>query len=194
MSRKAGVLLGLGTGLLLTGTAVAAGGGGGHGGIDPAKISDLIWRTVNFLVFAAILIKLLAKPAKNFFAGRSQGIAQNLDDLEAQKKAAAQALKAAEARLAEVEAEREKIIQTFIAEGEMEKAKILEKAKLAAARLQEMAAMTIDAETKKAILELKQEVATLAAKMSEDLIKEKITPTDHERLVEEYLTKVVEAH
>ncbi|MDP3183111.1 MAG: ATP synthase F0 subunit B [Desulfobaccales bacterium] len=167
---------------------------GGHGGISPEKMKDFIWRSVNFMVFAAILIKLLAKPAKNFFAKRSQDIAQTLEDLEAQKAAAVQALREAEARLTLVDAEREKIIQQYMAEGELEKAKIVAKAEMVAARIKEMASMTIQQETKKAAQDLKQEVVDLATQLAEDLIKEKVTYADQQQLVEEYLKKVVQAH
>jgi F0F1-type ATP synthase membrane subunit b/b' len=34
----------------------------------------------------------------------------------------------------------------------------------------------------------------LATQLAEDLIKEKVTYTDQQKLVEEYLKKVVEAH
>jgi len=184
--------LGMAGVFLLAAAAVAseAGGAGGHG-VDPAKIQDFIWRSVNFVVFAAILIKLVARPAKEFFAKRAQDIAQNLSDLEAKKAAVSQALAAAEARLAQVEAEREKIIQQYLAEGEMEKGKILDKANQVAARIKEMAVMTIEQETKKAVRDLKQEVADLATEMAEDLIKEKVTPADQQALVEEYLKKAV---
>jgi F-type H+-transporting ATPase subunit b len=188
-----GALLGVGAGLVMAGVAGAS-EAGGHGGIDPAKVQDMIWRTVNFVVFAGILIKLLTRPAKEFFAKRSQDIAQNLDELEAQKAAAVQALKEAEARLAQVAAEREKLIAQYVAEGEIEKAKILEKANLAAQRIKEMASLTIEQEIKKGAQELKQEVANLATQMAEDLLREKITYADHQQLVEEYLKKVVETH
>jgi F-type H+-transporting ATPase subunit b len=190
-----GAALGMGAGLLLAGAAWAS-EAGGHGGIDPAKVTDLILRTVNFLVFAGLLGYILIKkfPVKDFFKARAQEIAQTLEDLEAQKAAAAQAVKEAEARLATLTAEREKILKQYIAEGEHEKAKILDKANLVAERIRQMAAMTIEAETKKAAQELKEEVVALATKLGEDLIKKKITPTDHQQLVEEYLHKVVERH
>ena len=187
---------GLGAGLLLAGVAAAseAAHGGGHGGVSPEKIQELIWRTVNFVVFAAILIKLVAKPAKNFFAQRSQDVATTLEEAEAKQAAAEAAVKAAETRLAEVAKERQKVIQQFMAEGEMEKAKILEKANLVAARIKEMAAMTIQQETKKAAQGLKEEVVGLATQMATDMIKEKATSADQQGLVEEYLKKVVKTH
>lgn len=182
--------------LILAGVAFGAEAAGEHGGVTPEKIADLIWRTVNFLVFAGILGYLLVKkfPIKDFFAKRSQEIAQSLGELEAKKAAAAQALKEAEARLAQVEAERDKIIRQFVEEGEKEKAKIIEKAEMVASRIKEMAALSIAQETKKAAQQLKQEIALQATELAEKLIKEKITPADQQRLVDEYLEKVVEKH
>jgi F-type H+-transporting ATPase subunit b len=186
---------GLGVGLLLAGAAVASEAAhGGHGAIDPAKIQELIWRTVNFVVFAAILIKLVAKPAKNFFAQRSQDVATTLEELEAKLAEATAAVKTAETRLSEVAQEREKIIQQYMAEGEMEKAKILDKANLVAERIKEMAALSIQQETKKATHELREEIVGMATQMATDMIKEKATYADQQGLVEEYLKKVVETH
>ncbi|OGR29177.1 MAG: hypothetical protein A2139_12885 [Desulfobacca sp. RBG_16_60_12] len=183
---------GLGAGLLLAGVAAAS--EAAHGGVSAEKIQEFIWRTVNFVVFAAILIKLVAKPAKNFFAQRSQDVATTLEEAEAKQAAAEAAVKAAETRLAEVAKERQKVIQQFMAEGEMEKAKILDKANLVAARIKEMAVMTIEQETKKAAQGLKEEVVGLATQMATDMIKEKATKADQQGLVEEYLKKVVKTH
>lgn len=182
--------------MLLAGVAFGAEAGGEHGGITPEKVRDLTFRTANFVVFAGILIYLLTKklPVKDFFAQRSQEIAQSLSDLEAKKAAAALALQEAEARLAEVAAERDQIIQQFVAEGQLEKAKIIQKAEMVAARIKDMAALSIAQETKKAAQELKVEVANQATKLAEELIKKKMTPTDQQRLVDEYLEKVVEKH
>jgi len=192
-----GIFLGLGSLLLTVSVVLASGGeeahGGGHG-ITPEKIQDFIWRTVNFLVFAGILVKLAAKPAKAFFAQRTSDIGESFEELEAKKAEAEAALKAAETRLAEVAGEREKLLEQFIAEGEAEKKKIIDKAEMVATRIKEMAALSIEQETKKAAQELKQEVAEQATQMAEALIKKEITSTDQTKLVEEYLHKVVEKH
>jgi F-type H+-transporting ATPase subunit b len=185
---------GLGAVLLLAGVAAASEAAGGHGGISAEKLQDLLWRTVNFVVFAGILIYLVAKPAKNFFAQRTQDVARSLEEMAAKQAEFEAAVAAAEARLAAVAKERQGVIQQFIAEGEMEKAKILDKANLVAARIKEMAAFTIEQETKKAAQSLKEEVVGLATQMATDMIKEKATYADQQGLVEEYLKKVVETH
>ncbi|MFP3866920.1 MAG: hypothetical protein ACLFUU_01995 [Desulfobacteraceae bacterium] len=202
MSTNTGRSIGSGLGIVLTlagmiliaSVAWATEAGHGGGEHDASRMKDLIWRTANFVVFVGILIKLATKPIKEFFAGRRQQIAQNLEELESQKAAAEKALAEAQAQLATVAEEREKIVQHFIAEGEAEKAKIIERAEQAAARIKEMAALTIEAETKKAADQLKRELVETAAQLSEGLIKENITADDQQRLVDEYLTKVVEAH
>ncbi len=187
----------LGLMMFLVGVALASEAAhGGEHGISPAKIEDFKWRTANFLIFAGLLVYLLVKKidVKAVFAKRSQEIAQTLEDLEAQKAAAAQALKDAEARLAEVAKERDAIIKQYMAEGEIEKAKIIDKANVAAARIKEMASLTIQQEMRKATQNLREEVAGLATKMATDLIKKKATSADQQGLVEEYLKKVVETH
>ena len=191
--RIRGLLLGLLASLAMVGAAWAS-EAGGHGGIDSAKLNDLLWRTVNFVIFAGILYKLAAKPIKQFFASRKIDINTELTDLETQKIKVQKALKEAKAQLAAVAAERDQLIQQYIAEGEAEKAKIIEKAEQSAERLKNMALMTIEAETKKAAADLKREIVETAVKLSERIIKEKIVPEDQQRLVDDYLAKVVEAH
>jgi F-type H+-transporting ATPase subunit b len=188
-------LAGFGIALLLAGTALAAEAAhGGHGGVDSAKLQELLWRTVNFVIFAAVLIKLAAKPVKKLFAQRSEEVATTLEELEAKQTEAEKAIQAAESRLAEVAQAREKIIQQYMAEGELEKAKILEKANLVAERIKEMAALTIQQETKKASQNLREEVVGVATQMATDMIKKKATYADQQGLVEEYLKKVGDTH
>ncbi len=61
---------------LLAFSAYALASGGGEGS------TDIVQRTVNFLIFAGILYYLLATPVKNFFAGRSKDIATELERVQ----------------------------------------------------------------------------------------------------------------
>ncbi len=47
-----------------------------------AESTDIVQRTVNFLIFAGILYYLLAEPIKSFFSGRSAGIAEELEKVQ----------------------------------------------------------------------------------------------------------------
>ncbi len=44
--------------------------------------TDIVQRTVNFLLFAGLIWYLVGEPAKNFFASRSQGIADDLKKVQ----------------------------------------------------------------------------------------------------------------
>jgi len=44
--------------------------------------TDIVQRTVNFLLFFGLIWYLIAEPAKNFFAARSQGIADELQKVQ----------------------------------------------------------------------------------------------------------------
>ncbi|MEA1891497.1 MAG: F0F1 ATP synthase subunit B [Campylobacterota bacterium] len=60
---------------MLSTYALASGGGEGGG-------TDIVQRTVNFLLFAGLIWYLVAEPAKNYFAARSQGIADELQKVQ----------------------------------------------------------------------------------------------------------------
>jgi len=44
--------------------------------------TDIVQRTVNFLLFAGLIWYLVAEPVKNYFASRSQGIADELQKVQ----------------------------------------------------------------------------------------------------------------
>jgi len=62
--------------LLLLTVSTYALASGGEGG------TDIVQRTVNFALFAGLVWYLVAEPAKSFFVGRSQGIADELQKVQ----------------------------------------------------------------------------------------------------------------
>jgi len=178
--------------VLLAFGAVWASSEGGHGD-SAAKVKDLIWRIMNFAVLAGGLIFLLRKPLAKGLESRRQGIRDQLDDLEKQKADAEKQLAEYKARLARLGQEVEKIMAEYIKDGEVAKAKIIEEAKAVAEKLQEQAKKNIEHEFQKARQELKAEMVEQAVTMAEALIKKKIKDEDQERIIGEYLTKVVVA-
>jgi len=44
--------------------------------------TDIVWRTINFLVFAGIVWYFVAEPAKSYFLGRSKSIADELQKVQ----------------------------------------------------------------------------------------------------------------
>ncbi|MCK4728592.1 MAG: ATP synthase F0 subunit B [Desulfobacterales bacterium] len=171
--------------------ASSEGGHDDHGG--NGKGWDLVKRTMNFAVLAGVLIFLLRKPLAKGLESRRQGIKDELDDLEGQKQEAGKRLAEYKEKLSLLDQEVEKIVAEYIREGEAAKAKIVEEAQLVAEKLQEQAKKNIEHEFDKAKQQLKAEMAGQAVAMAEQLIKEHINEEDQERIVDEYLTKVVVA-
>lgn len=177
---------------LFVGHALAS-SGGGHGESSFDKGKDLIWRTMNFVVLAGALIFLLRKPVANGLASRRKGIKEELDDLENRKRAAEEELRKYQEKLNQLDQEIEKIVADYIKDGEAAKTKIIEDAKASAEKLQQQAKKNIEQEFEKARRALKAEMSDQAVAMAEELIKKNIKDEDQERIVGEYLEKVVVA-
>jgi F-type H+-transporting ATPase subunit b len=77
--------------------ALASSGSAEHGG------TDIIQRTVNFLLFAGLIWYLVAEPAKNYFASRSQGIADEMRKVQDKLKETASLKKDALAKVSVAE-------------------------------------------------------------------------------------------
>ncbi len=162
-----------------------------HSSVTSEKLWDLLWRAMNFFVLFGILFYVLRKPAGQFFSNRRENIANTLKEFEAKKAETEARYKELEEKLNALESEKDKILADYIQEGEEEKKKIIAHAQDMAARIKQQAEITIGQEIKTAKTELTREIADLSASMAEDLIKKNINDQDQERLVEEYLDKVV---
>ena len=78
--------------------------------------TDFLPRAFNFIIFAGLLYYLLANPIKNFFKGRTEGIAGQLNEIESKLQAAKDEKKEAESRLEESEQRAKEIIADAKAE------------------------------------------------------------------------------
>ncbi len=167
---------------------------GGHGAaggsLSGEKLKDLFWRVLNFIVLMIILVKFGAKPIGSALAGRRQRIRDELSDLEARKAAAEKSYRAFEAKLAGVEKDIDGIVEKAIAQAEVEKQKIIEKAEKAADDIKRQAELTIQNEIMEARRTLKNDAAEQAAVMARELIVKNLTPDDQVKIIEDYLDKV----
>ncbi|CAG35559.1 F0F1 ATP synthase subunit B family protein [Desulfotalea psychrophila] len=154
------------------------------------KLMDLFWRVLNFAVLMAILIKFGAKPIANALSGRQQRVKSEVEDLEARRIVAEKEFRQFEAKLANVEKDIDSIVDKAVAQAEIEKAKILERAEQAAADIQKSAEQAIQNEIANAKRSLKNDAADQAAVMAEELIVKHLTADDQVKIVEDYLAKV----
>jgi F-type H+-transporting ATPase subunit b len=178
------------TALLFFFVGVALGSSGGEQGPKGWVATDT-YRIMNFVVLVGALFFLLRKPVAQFFSSRIKGIEDQLSELETKKKDAKQKLDEYTKKLAQLDQEGKKIVDDYIRQGNEAKERILKEAESAADKLKEQACRNIDYEIKQAKLRLQEEVLEKAIVKAEEIIKDKITIEDHDRLVDEYLKKVV---
>lgn len=65
--------------------------------------TDIVQRTINFLIFAGILFYILAEPVKSYFSGRSSGIADELEKVQERLRESKRLKEAAEHKIEEAE-------------------------------------------------------------------------------------------
>jgi len=74
--------------------------------------TDIVQRTVNFLLFAGLVWYLVGEPAKNFFASRSQAIADELKKVQDRLNESVALKKDALAKISEAEKFAEELVVT----------------------------------------------------------------------------------
>ena len=149
------------------------------------------YRVMNFAVLAIALFFLVRKPVSDGLSSRVQGIEDELNELDAAKKAAEKELSLYQDKLDKLEQETEKLIAEYVRQGNEAKTRILKEAEAAAVKLEGQARRNIENEFNNARAKLKEEILEKALVKAEALIKSKITAEDQNRLVNEYLEKVV---
>jgi len=149
------------------------------------------YKVMNFAVLAVGLFLILRKPASQALDSRIRGIKDQLSELETKKKEAEKELVKYNERFSLLEQEAEKLIEEYIRQGNEAKARIIDEAKKTVEKLEEQARRNIEHEFKQAKIKLQQDILEKALVNAETLIKNNITTQDQDKLVDEYLEKVV---
>ena len=128
---------------------------------------DFLPRVVNFVIFASLLYYLLANPIKNFFKGRSEGIAAQLNEIEKKLQSAKDEKKEAQNRLDASEKKAEEILVDAKAEA------VLLAEKIATANQNDLAILDKQLEEKMSLEERKS-----AREAIDEILSENITNDD----------------
>lgn len=163
----------------------------GHGEVHNSWLTIDTWKTLNFAVLAIALFLLGRKPVKAFFSSRKKEIADELKDLEHKKAEAEKQLAEYQARFNNLDQESRQIIEDYIKQGEEAKKRIIAQAEAQAEKLEDMAKRTIEQEFKTARMKLQKEISALAVDRAEQVIQNAISSEDQEKIVDDYLKKVV---
>ncbi len=175
---------------VFAGVSAASGGGEGAGTGHGWQTTDT-YKVMNFGVLAVVLFLLVRKPLAGALDGRIKEIREELRSLENKKEEARQKLDEYTERLSALEQEAAAIIEDYKAQGEAARSRILDDAKASAQKIEQQAQRNIENEFEMARQKLQQDIFEKAVNRAEELVKNKITPEDQNKLVDEYLEKVV---
>jgi len=132
----------------------------------------------------------VGKPLKAYLSKRHDTVKTRLEETEKVLKDA-QAIRAQyQERLDKLDGEIEVFKKQTMQEAEAEKKKIIEEAHAFAERIREQARLTAEQENKDMARRIKEEISRLTMEKAEQLITEKITQSDHDKLVEEFIVKL----
>jgi len=172
--------------LLFTGSVFAATDAAEHA----FTWKDWFWPVINFAILVVILVKFLAKPAKEFFKKRTEMIEKSIKDAEAAKELAEKALSEINERFKGVDREINEILDAAKKAGEKEKEAIIAEGERLREKIIEQARHNIEFELQKAKEEIKSEAALMALELAEKQIKERLGKKEQEALIDEYIKKL----
>jgi F-type H+-transporting ATPase subunit b len=126
--------------------------------LQTGRESDFWPRVINFTIFASILYYLLANPIKAYFSGRSEGIANQLQEIESKLQAAKDEQKAAQTRLEESTQKASEIVEDAKKEAEILVSKIEQASENELVAMDKQYEEQISLEERKAVREAIDEV------------------------------------
>ena len=144
----------------------------------------------NLLILFLFLKKLLFKPLKDMIDSRQQEIDDMYSDAEGSRAEAALLKSEYEARLESANSESEEILKSAMRRAKLKEEDILREANEKAARTMERAYEQVELEKKRAINEVKNQVAEMAIDIASAVIERDVKSDEHASLIDSFIEKM----
>jgi F-type H+-transporting ATPase subunit b len=151
-----------------------------------------ILKSLNMILFVGMLVYFVGGPVKKAFAERSAAIRRAADEARERREKADRMAGDIQARLAAIEVEVRAIHERALAEGERQKRDLLAAAEAESQKILAAARTEVDNRLKHARTELTEYAGQLASERAEQILREKITDQDQQKLFQESLREVGE--
>jgi len=166
-----------------------ASGSSGSFLISP-NVGLMVWTLLLFVLSMYILAKLAFPRISEALDRRQRAIEDSIDAAERTRREADQLLSEYRERLREARQQADEIVQRARHAGEVHEQDAEQKARLRREELMEQTRREIDAETRRAIQEIRSEVADLTVMATEKVTRKVLDDEDQRRLVEEALSEL----
>ena len=171
-------------------TVLAAGESGGGSFLVTPDVGLMIWTLVVFAIAMYILNKVAFPRIAEALDKRQRAIEDSIDAAERTRREADELLAQYRERLTEARGQADDIVARARKTGETAEAEILADARAKREEMMEQTRREIDAETRRAIQQIRSEVADLTIAATEKVTRKTLDAADQKRLVEEALSEL----
>lgn len=146
-----------------------------------------LWLTINFVILVIGVVILWVKVLRGLLDKRASDIKKAMEEANAAKEAAERKSAEYREKLSLLEKRIAEIQESLRAEGEAEKKRTIAEAEASAVKFKEQARAAAEQEVKKARIEIRREIAGIAAGMAEEILKRELKNEDQERIIKGYI-------
>jgi len=161
------------------------------GSFDPGLF---VWTLVTFLALLTVLGRFAFKPLGKLLAEREKKISDSLEAATRAKESADQSLKESKEAISRARGEAGRIINEGHRVVEDMKREAAENAKTEADLIIKQARREIDQEVQRSLTDLKGTVASLAVRISRQVIREEVDDEHHDRLADDFIERLKKSY
>jgi F-type H+-transporting ATPase subunit b len=159
-----------------------------------SPLTDLLGKTINFIILFGGLGFLLAKPLRKYLAEIGLSVEKTIQETEKAKADSEQRLGSLQERMRSLEQEVRKIKSEGEEAGQKERERVLALARQESEKIRSFAGQEIEALSLSARTELKRYAAEVAVSLARADIERRLTPELHSRLIDESISRLEELH
>lgn len=152
--------------------------------------ANYLVQIVNLLILIYVLNRLLYQPVLNLIEERNQRIQKQIDDAEADRAQARKLAEETQAELNRIRKESTNMLREARQEAQEEKSRLMEEANRDRSEMMERTQREIDNEFKAARTALQAQVANLAIRIAEKVIRKAQSGEQLRRMAEESLSEI----
>jgi F-type H+-transporting ATPase subunit b len=148
------------------------------------------WKFLNLAIFIAVMTYLLKKPLSNAFKAKREEIRAELIKAEEEKQAALARLTSAEGKLAQLETEKENILQKAKDEAAFEKKRLADQTKADVERLRQQTEAELARAANQTRAELRRFSAVESIRLAEEKLRKQIDGKTDAKLVKSSIAEI----
>jgi F-type H+-transporting ATPase subunit b len=161
--------------------------------MEGVNTTHVILQFLNFGVLVFLLVRFGGKGIKELLRNRHLEVKKNIEEAGVLRAEAEKQLREYEAKLAGIDKEMADLLAKVRSDAEAEKRRVLAAAQEASARMRKDNELLLQQEARRLEIELRREAVLIAVEMAREILKNKITDADQQRLAQEFARRLGES-